>query len=142
MVRNRHPAAVPRSRDRASPQTATSPITRASLEASYKLPANPREVVLALGGRNAVSTLTGASKNAVSNWYVSGIPPKFHNRMVRAANDLGVPGITLDLLEATHRPQPARPARAKPARCPTCGRTVVGAADPACTDPIEMQAAA
>ncbi len=118
------------------------PITRASLEASYQPPANPREIVLALGGRNEVSRLTGASKNAVSNWYVSGIPPKFHNRMVRAANDLGIPGITLDLLEATHRPQPARPARAKPGRCPTCGRTVTVLAEAACAKSIPVQAAA
>ena len=118
------------------------PLTRATLAASYKPPANPHEIVLALGGRNAVSALTGASKNAVSNWYVSGIPPKFHNRMARAANDLGIPGITLDLLEATHRPQPARPARAKPARCPTCGRTVTVLVETACTKSIPVQAAA
>lgn len=40
------------------------------------------------------------TRNAVSNWYTAGIPPKFHAAIVRAARYRGIPYVTTRLLEA------------------------------------------
>lgn len=60
----------------------------------------PRNVIDVFGGRQPISEITGASRQSVSNWYRSGIPAKFHNRLVKEAVLRGIEGITHDGLEA------------------------------------------
>lgn len=104
-------------------------ITPALLEATYKKPETAKAIITAFGGRIEVAEILGAGRNAVSNWYLTGIPPKFHRRLAEAAERLGVPGITLELLENTHRPTPARVRRAPVRRrCENCGCTIVESA--------------
>ncbi len=100
-------------------------VTPALLEATYKKPETPKAIITAFGGRVAVAKILDTSKNAVSNWYLTGVPPKYHRRLAEAAERLRVPGITLELLESTHRPTPARVRRVVRRRCENCGCTIV-----------------
>ena len=103
-------------------------ITRDLLTETYKPPTNPQEIILQFGGRSALAKILGTTKNAVSNWYRSGIPAKHHRRVIQAAEDLGIPGVTAELLEATHTPAAARPKSARRI-CDRCGCTIVESAD-------------
>lgn len=70
-----------------------------------KQPESPREIIDAFAvkdergkiietGRIAVSKITGASRNAVSNWYRTGIPPRYHHTLVGAARKKNINWIT------------------------------------------------
>ena len=117
-------------------------VTRALLAATYKKPDTAKGIITAFGGRIEVATLLDATRNAVSNWYMSGIPPKYHHRLVEIAHRLGIPDITVDLLEATHTdtavPRVRRACVRR--RCANCGCTIVEHAAP--LEHAEQQAAA
>jgi hypothetical protein len=102
-------------------------ITLPLLEATYKKPETAKAIITAFGGRVEVAEILGSTKNAVSNWYLTGIPPKFHRRLVEVAQRLGIPDITPELLERTHRTIPATRARRTPVRrrCDSCGCTII-----------------
>ena len=102
-------------------------ITLGLLEATYNKPETAKAIIIAFGGRVEVAEILGSTKNAVSNWYLTGIPPKFHRRLVEVAQRLGIPDITPELLERTHRTIPATRVRRAPVRrrCENCGCTIV-----------------
>lgn len=66
----------------------------------------PAEIIAALGGKHEVSTLTGATPNAVTQWRRIGIPSKYWHVLVSHAEASGIPGITFAALQAT-KPEPA-----------------------------------
>lgn len=59
------------------------------------------------GGSRVVSKITGADRNAVSQWYRIGIPAKYWPALVDAAAARGLEGVTFDALAA------AKPVTAK-----------------------------
>ena len=52
-------------------------------------------------GRRDVASITGATPNAVAQWYRIGIPPKYWPVLVDVARDRGVQDVTFDALAAT-----------------------------------------
>jgi hypothetical protein len=64
-------------------------VTRALLVSTYKKPATAKDIITAFGRRIEVASLLDASRNAVSNWYMSSIPPKYHHRLVEIAQHSG-----------------------------------------------------
>jgi len=65
------------------------------------------EIIEAFGGRQAISTLTGADPDAVTQWRRNGIPAKYWHVLVERAHAASIPGITFDALRAS---RPAREA--------------------------------
>ena len=53
------------------------------------------------GGRRAVAAITGATPNAVAQWYRIGIPAKFWPILVDTAKTRKIDGITFDALAST-----------------------------------------
>lgn len=68
------------------------------------------EIIIAVGGRNRVAELTGAKRNAVTQWYKAGIPSKFWPDLLAEAERLEVASVTVDALRGTHRPRRVQPA--------------------------------
>lgn len=62
------------------------------------------DIINALGGKHAVSTLTGAKPNAVTQWRRIGVPAKFWPVLVERAAEAGIEGITFDALRVS-KPQ-------------------------------------
>lgn len=102
-------------------------VTSALLVKTYTKPQTAKAIITALGGRVEVASILGTTKNAVSNWYMAGFPPKYHRRLVEAAEKLGIPDVTMELLERTHQiGTPPRPRRTTyHRRCKSCGCTIV-----------------
>ena len=60
------------------------------------------EIIAAFGGTKPVAEITGASRNAVSNWTRFGIPAKYWPLLARTAKTKRVRRINLEVLES-HR---------------------------------------
>lgn len=71
--------------------------------------ANARDIIKTLGGRDAVSRLTGATPNAVRAWYRIGVPYRYWDVLVNAATADALEGVTFDALRKT---KPAEQAAA------------------------------
>ena len=63
-----------------------------------------RQIVEALGGRNAVARLTGKNTDAVRAWYRIGVPVREWPKLLEEASRIGAKDITVDALAYT-RPQ-------------------------------------
>ena len=59
-----------------------------------------REIIKSLGGRQALSELTGTNVSNISNWLRLGIPAKYHRRLVDHAASLSLDEVTFDALES------------------------------------------
>lgn len=59
------------------------------------------ELFEAFGGREAVMAVTGAHRNAANNWRHDGVPFKHWQALIEAAEERGIPGITLKTLRLT-----------------------------------------
>jgi len=66
-------------------------------------------ILEAFGGKHAVSGLTGASPNAVTQWRRIGIPSRYWHVMVEEAKAKRIKGITFEALKAS-KPMPAEAA--------------------------------
>ena len=60
------------------------------------------EIINALGGRKAVSDVTGTTPNAVTQWRKAGIPPLHWHKLV-ATPEAQTHGITFDTLASAER---------------------------------------
>lgn len=65
-----------------------------------------------LGGRREVARITGATPNAVAQWYRIGIPAKFWPAIQAVAAERGIPGVTFAALAATKAGSGDRPSSA------------------------------
>jgi len=61
------------------------------------------ELFAAFGGREAVMAITGAQRNAANNWRHDGVPFKHWQALIEAAEERGIPGITMKTLRLTRR---------------------------------------
>jgi hypothetical protein len=68
------------------------------------------EILIALGGRNAVGQALGVSRSAPYNWRQDGIPARHWHVLVQMAAKRGIKGVTFDVLAATGRMGSAREA--------------------------------
>jgi hypothetical protein len=59
------------------------------------------EIIQALGGRLSVAEITGAKPNAVTQWRKAGIPPFYWHKLVGAAAEKQIQGVTFETLQST-----------------------------------------
>lgn len=61
------------------------------------------DIITLFGGRAAISTITGAKPNAITQWKQAGIPSKFWHVLVAEAETRDLAGVTFDALAATRQ---------------------------------------
>ena len=59
------------------------------------------DLLALFGGREAVERITGASRNAISNWRYTGVPYRHWPALRREARRLGLRGISDETLALT-----------------------------------------
>lgn len=80
------------------------------------------EIMEALGGRHVVARLVGVSRGAPYNWRRDGIPSRHWPELVGRAAEMGVKGVSFDVLRATGTKRRVRreprvtPSESTPAR--------------------------
>jgi hypothetical protein len=64
------------------------------------------DIINLFGGRGAISAITGAKGNAITQWKQAGVPAKFWHVLVGEAGKRGIDGVTFEALAATRQPRP------------------------------------